>query len=250
MGLLTRLRSRVRREGFQPTWLGMLVNPVFIVRSGLFRAIRGFSPKVHGKVLDLGCGAKPYENLFAHSDIYIGCDIENSGHDHTDSKVDCFFDGRTLPFANDQFDAVVSFEVFEHVFHLPELLGETYRVLKPGGELLISVPFLWPEHEAPHDYARYTSFGMKSLLEDAGFEVVEIKKTGNFLLSCFQLVIAYVLRVTPSNKFVYVVQLFVIFPLTLLAYAMNAVFPDRYDFFCNLVMLSKKAPQRGGHHDT
>ena len=107
----------------------------------------------------IGCGSKPYENLFVHADKYIGCDVEVSGHNHSDSKIDYFFDGKKLPFSDGTFDAVVSFEVFEHVFNLPEILTEINRVTKEKGTLLISIPFAYGEHEIPYDFARYTSFG-------------------------------------------------------------------------------------------
>ena len=106
------------------------------------------------RVLDFGCGSKPYENLFINIDEYVGCDIEVSGHDHLDSKIDYFFDGKNLPFIDDRFDSVVSFEVFEHIFNLPEILKEINRVTKTSGNILISVPFAWGEHEVPYDFAR------------------------------------------------------------------------------------------------
>lgn len=241
MGLWARIKSRVRREHFQPTWLGLVVNPVFIVRNGLFEAIKQHAPEVKGKILDFGCGSKPYENLFIHSDSYIGCDIVVSGHDHRDSKIDCFFDGRILPFHGAAFDAVVSFEVFEHIFNLPDLLGEINRVTKPGGFLLISVPFIWAEHEIPYDFARYTSYGVSHLLKQAGYEVVGLNKTSSYFLAVFQLLIAYLYQyLAPKNRLIYVFQILVIFPLMLLAHLLNAILPKRYDLFCGCVVLARK----------
>lgn len=114
MSLWFKLRSRIRREHFEPTWLGVLVNPAYIVRSGWFNAIKEIAPEVQGDILDFGCGS-----MFVNAVSYIGCDTQNSGHDHYNSKVDYFYDGKTLPFADEQFGAVVPFEVFEHIFDLP-----------------------------------------------------------------------------------------------------------------------------------
>ncbi|MBK8496718.1 MAG: methyltransferase domain-containing protein [Chitinophagaceae bacterium] len=86
-----------------------------------------------------------------------------------------------MPFDNDQFDAVFSSEVFEHIFNLEEILPEINRVLKPGGKLLFTCPFAWPEHEIPYDFARYSSFGIKAVVERQGFTVIEQYKTGHFL---------------------------------------------------------------------
>lgn len=241
MNLLLKIKSRIKRESFQPTLLGIIVNPVFIVRYGLFNAIKKVAPEIKGNVLDFGCGSKPYENLFIHADKYIGCDIEVSGHDHKDSKIDYFFDGKKLPFKNEQFDSVVSFETFEHIFNLPVILQEINRVTKSSGLLLISVPFVWSEHEIPYDFARYTSFGLTQILKEHGYQVIEYQKTTTYLLTVFQVLIAYFIEnVVPKNKLCYLFQLILIFPLTVFAYALNAVFPKKYALFCSSAILAKK----------
>jgi len=242
--VLAQLKSRKNRENFQPTWLGMVVNPVFIVRNGLFKAIKKITPEIKGDVLDFGCGSKPYENLFVNSRSYIGCDIEVSGHDHRDSKIDCFFDGEILPFRSGRFDTVVSFETFEHIFNLPEILNEINRVTKPAGYLLVSVPFVWAEHEAPYDFARYTSFGITHLLKGAGYQVVELKKTSTYLLASFQVLIAYFYQhLAPRNRLIHIFQLFFIFPLMLLAHLLNAILPKCYELFCGSVILARKVDE-------
>ena len=67
-------------------------------------------------------------------------------------------------------------QVLEHVFNPQEFLGELGRVLARGGRLLLTVPFVWDEHEQPFDYARYSSFGLKALLEQHGFRVLQHRK--------------------------------------------------------------------------
>ena len=90
MGFLIKLKSKIKNEQFQPTLFGLIINPVYIVHSGLYKYISDYAPMIKGSVLDFGCGSKPYENLFINSDEYIGCDIEESGHNHKDSKIDYF----------------------------------------------------------------------------------------------------------------------------------------------------------------
>lgn len=240
MQLWNRVKVWVRREQFHPTWLGVLVNPAHIVRSGLYRNIRELAPRVQGRVLDFGCGSKPYKPLFSNVSHYIGCDTHNSGHDHCNSNVDCYYDGKVLPFDDGQFDAVVSFEVFEHVFELPASLKEINRVIKEDGLLLISTPFSWAEHEAPYDYARYSSYGLTYLLEKHGFQVVELRKTSSYLLAAFQLLIAYLIQIAPKNRLYYLFQGFLLFPLTLVAYLLDAVLPTRDELFLGSVILAKK----------
>jgi SAM-dependent methyltransferase len=241
MTILGKLRARARRESFQPTWLNAIVSPDFIIRRGLFLAIGQLAPSISGSVLDFGCGSKPYESLFSNAEKYVGVDVEVTGHDHIDSKVDVFYDGKTLPFRDGEFHAVVSFEVFEHVFNLPEVLREIHRVTRESGHLLISIPFAWQEHEIPYDYARYTSFGISDLLRKSGYDVVELRKTTTYLLAIGQLFIAYLTQLAPKTRMLrHLFQLLVISPCTLAALAVNFIAPKRYEYFCNCVVLARK----------
>ncbi len=168
------------RQQFFPGYLGFLANPFWLTRTGLLGAVRRHAPALGtGRILDFGCGAKPYRELFPSSAEYIGVDIEISGHDHRNEQIEVFYDGRSLPLPDAHVDAVFSSEVFEHVFEPERIMGELHRVLRPGGCMLLTVPFSWEEHEEPWDYARYTSFGLKALLERHGFRVVYLEKTGN-----------------------------------------------------------------------
>jgi hypothetical protein len=72
--------------------------------------------KTTGKLLDFGCVSKTYKKYFSHTDAYIGLDIEQSGHLHTNEQIDVFYDGKKIPFEENYFDSVFSSEVFEHVF--------------------------------------------------------------------------------------------------------------------------------------
>lgn len=242
MNLFGRLKSKLKRELFQPSLFGLLINPLYIVHTGLFKYINELAPQIKGSVLDFGCGSKPYENLFINSDEYIGCDIEASGHNHYDSKIDYFFDGKKLPFIDGKFDSVVSFEVFEHVFNLHEILKEINRVTKKSGLLLISLPFAWCEHEAPYDFARYTSFGISDILGQNGFEVIEYKKTTTHFLTICQLLVSYLVQnIAPKKKrYYYIFQIMFIFPFIVFAYALNSILPKNYDLFCCSVILARK----------
>jgi hypothetical protein len=93
---------------------------------------------------------------------------------------DVLSDAAALAFADNCFDAVVCSEVLEHVPDPRRVLVECHRVLKPGGVLLITVPFLYQIHADPHDYGRYTDYFWREVLAAAGFGVVEIEKQGLF----------------------------------------------------------------------
>lgn len=175
-------------KNFNPS----IKHPLYFIRKGLFRKISFYAPQLKGKLLDFGCGEKPYQSLFTQVSSYTGLDYQGEGHDHQNENVDVFYDGKTIPFSDESFDAVFSSEVFEHVFGLAQILPEISRVTKPGGQLLITCPFAWEEHEMPVDYARYTQFALKDMLEKNGYDIQVIDKNGHFALALFQLFVLYI----------------------------------------------------------
>ena len=166
-------------------------HPMYFIRKGLFNKISLYSPQLSGRLLDFGCGAKPYKDLFTSVSEYIGLDYASEGHSHADENIDFFYDGKTIPFPDNSFDSVFSSEVFEHVFSLQEILPEISRIIKPGGKLLVTCPFAWEEHEIPVDYARYTRFALQDMLEKNGFIVRITDKNGHFVMALHQLFVVY-----------------------------------------------------------
>lgn len=123
-----------------------------------------------GRLLDVGCGTKPYEALFPGW-AFVGIDVAMSGRPSEQKSPDAWFDGRTIPYQDAEFDCVLCTEVLEHAEDPVGLTQEMFRVLRPGGEALVSVPFMWGIHEAPYDFRRYSPEGIRVLLEEAGFVV-------------------------------------------------------------------------------
>jgi SAM-dependent methyltransferase len=175
-------------QNFNPTYK----HPLYFIRKGLYRKISLYAPQLKGKLLDFGCGEKPYQSLFTHVTEYIGLDYNGEGHDHQHEAVDVYYDGVTIPFENNSFDAVFSSEVFEHVFDLQAILPEIHRVMKPGAQLLLTCPFAWEEHEIPIDYARYTRFALADMLVKHGFKVTIVDKNGHFMSALHQLFVLYI----------------------------------------------------------
>jgi SAM-dependent methyltransferase len=239
--VLASLKTSISSDVFITSPVSM-ASPVYIVRQGIFKVLGEIAPTLKGNILDFGCGSKPYESLFINSQSYIGVDIEQSGHDHTSSKVDFYYDGKTLPFEDSSFDVIVSFEVLEHVFNIEEVLLELQRVLTENGQLLISVPFVWNEHEIPYDYARYTSFGITHILNKNGFQVIDLRKTTTYFLTIGQILIAYLSQhLLPKGRVLGALsKITIVFPTTLLLIAMNRILPKNYDLFCNSVILCQK----------
>src|SRR5574338_1611832 len=98
-----------------------ITQPNYFIRKGLLKSIEALAPQLKGRMMDFGCGQKPYKTLFS-VDEYVGVDFENPGHPHLNESIDVFYDGQTLPFDNEYFDSIFSSEVFEHVFNLDEIL--------------------------------------------------------------------------------------------------------------------------------
>jgi len=219
--------------------------PAYLMRNRLLRSISSLAPQLNGSLLDFGCGSKPYRDLFK-VDTYTGVDFENPGHPHANEQIDVFYDGKTLPFPNNSFDAVFSSEVFEHVFNLEEILGEIKRVMKPGAKILVTCPFAISEHEVPNDYARYTSFALKYLFEKNGFTVLTFQKSGNYVETVYQLWIMYIhLHITPYVRKIPVVRsafrFFTYTSLNLFALLFSWMLPKRKDLYMNNVILCEKS---------
>jgi SAM-dependent methyltransferase len=218
--------------------------PAYLTRNRLLKAISSHAPSLDGWLLDFGCGSKPYRSLFTVAQ-YTGLDFENPGHPHVNEQIDVFYDGRRIPFNDETFDSIFSSEVIEHVFNLNEVLVELNRVLKTGGKILITCPFAISEHEVPNDFARYSSFGLRHLLEKNGFEVVQLEKTGNSVETVFQLWIMYIHQhINPWFRKIPVVRsafrLFTYTSLNVLALAFSKVLPDTRDLYLNNIIVCRK----------
>src|SRR5215471_17650924 len=181
----------MKYEGISYDFNPNITYPAYLTRNRLLKAIANYSKELKGVMMDFGCGSKPYKPLF-NVEKYIGVDFENPGHPHINEQIDVFYDGKKIPFDNDYFDSVFISEVFEHVFDLDEILKELNRVMKPGGLMLITCPFSICEHEVPHDFARYSSYGIRYLLEKNGFEILQQQKSGNSIETIQQLRITYI----------------------------------------------------------
>ena len=125
-----------------------------------------------GLVLDVGCGEKPYYSIYNRKyKTSIGFDISSSLHDIR--AADFIASATDISIKNQICDCVFCTEVLEHVNNSVIVLSEFARILKPGGQLLLTTPFIRDIHEAPFDYFRFTKYGLKYLLEKNNF-IVEI----------------------------------------------------------------------------
>lgn len=153
--------------------IGNILSPVWLLDNEMNAATKQIltsNVKENSYWLDVGCGMKPFSSSFDHAH-YTGIDIEISGRPSNMKKPDKFFDGINIPYENNSFDGVLCTQVLEHVENLEMLLAECNRVVKIGGCFIVSVPFMYREHEQPYDYRRFTSFGLMLAMTKSGFKV-------------------------------------------------------------------------------
>lgn len=152
-------------------WLDPLgstpLHPQWLVRRDLRRRRLWVAQRAYGRVLDIGCADGWARSLLSQCD-YVGLDYPTTATGLYGTQPEIFADGASLPFVPSSFDTVLLLEVLEHVVDAERVLAEIAKVLKPGGTLMLSMPFLYPVHDAPHDYRRYTAPGLNSVLLRAG----------------------------------------------------------------------------------
>jgi SAM-dependent methyltransferase len=238
--MISYLKEFILREQFRPGIVGLFINPFYFARRGLFKNISSISSYIKGKTLDVGCGRKPYEKVY-HSSEYIGLELDTE-ESRRNKKADKFYDGKTFPFEKSEFDSVIANQVFEHVFNPDEFLSEINRVLKIDGNLLITVPFVWDEHEQPYDYARYSSFGLKSILAKHGFKIKQHIKSVNDVRVIFQLINGYIYKKTVTRfKIInYLFAVILMSPFTIIGIIFGFLLPQNNDLYLDNIVLATK----------
>ena len=131
------------------------------------------------RVLDAGAGEGRYRPEFEHT-RYVGIDLAVGDVSWHYQDLDAMGDLSRLPFVTGLFDAVLCTQVLEHITEPQRVLCEIQRVLRPGGRLFLTAPQSWHQHQKPHDYFRYTSFGLRYLFEHAGLEVQSVEPMGGY----------------------------------------------------------------------
>jgi SAM-dependent methyltransferase len=199
---MRRLNARRKRSPFNPYWIEL---------RWLWRVTERLAPQASGRLLDLGCGERPYEELFApHVTGYVGLEyppVADNLHPEIWGKlelirgiVDVWGDAQRLPFRDRSFDTVLALEVLEHVADPAACLGEVARVLRPGGRLLLTVPLFAPLHQWPFDYYRYTPRGIEALLQRTGFAIETLEPRGNFASAAGATVAHWMVRALASRR--------------------------------------------------
>lgn len=163
MNDLRKWADLLKRTPLHPQWL--------LPRQELPPSAAGIT----GRVLDIGAADRWLEAHLREHTHYVALDYPATGQNLYGARPDVFADGAKLPFPDNCFDAVFYLEVLEHVPEPAQIMLEISRVLKPAGRAWISMPFLYPLHDAPFDFQRYTPYGLRRDAEKAGLEIVKLE---------------------------------------------------------------------------
>ncbi|MCC7264402.1 MAG: class I SAM-dependent methyltransferase [Candidatus Latescibacteria bacterium] len=153
-----------------------------------------------GRLLDLGCGRQEHRSL-PRSGSYVGLEVDQARYGENPPQV--WGSGLELPFVAGACTTVLCAQVLEHVPEPARLVAEASRVLGSGGHLVLTAPHIWGVHEEPHDYFRFTGFGLAHLARQAGLEPVVVRPLAGYW-------------VTAGARFCYYLQHFDRGPLSLL----------------------------------
>lgn len=196
-------------------------DPHYIARFTMLKGLSAIAPTASGRVLDIGSGnLRGYEELFKpYVEQYLCLDRQDV------PTVDICSDCYDIPLDSESFDVVVSTQALEHLDTPAAMLKESYRLLKPGGRLILTAPMTWGTHEEPYDFYRYTEFGIHHLLGQAGYTEITVEPLEGLMATLVQLFIdEYHFKWRAKNKRVCD---FVIKHLNSLALSLDRRFPTR-----------------------
>jgi SAM-dependent methyltransferase len=238
--MTSKLFKKFKTWQFNPGFLGVFVNPFYLARQALWREVSAFSSLLSGNLLDVGCGTMPYRKLFQVTS-YTGLEYDTEIARKRD-LADAYYDGDKFPFEDQRFDALLCNQVLEHVFNPDVFVRELARVIKPSGRLMITVPFIWDEHEQPYDFARYTSFGLKAILERNGFRVLIQRRLLDDASVLFQLLNAYLFKVFNRNFLILniLARVFVFAPISLLGVIAKKMLPSNPDMYLDQLVIAER----------
>ena len=134
--------------------------------------------RARGAALDVGCADGAARRRLPSLHSYVGLDYPGTAGALYGTRPDVYGDAGRLPFADGSFDCVLMLDVLEHVAAPEMALAEAARVLRPGGERLLTIPFAYPLHDLPYDFQRFTRPGLQRRLGAAGLDAHELAEAG------------------------------------------------------------------------
>lgn len=227
---MSRLRLLVRTT---------VLYPHFGTEHFLRKRISDYSRSIEGgRLLDIGCGERPYER-YSNVEKYLGAEIAGGAHPDTKKKVDFYYDGRNLPIRTASVDWILSSEVLEHVNEPDMFIKEMNRVIKDGGEVILSTPQTWGLHEEPFDYYRYTKYGLKYLFEKNGFKIIKSNSTTGLMGTIGQRLSSHMFGLSSKKTWRIFAAFFLCLPIQLVTMFLDFLFGYGGDTIDNVVLAKK-----------
>ena len=219
MNSLRTFAGLFRKTPLHPQWL-----------LGVRRPPSGIS-MFEGIALDIGAADKWIAKHLAAEVQYVALDYPATGAQMYGARPDVFADAARLPFRDAVFDAVICLEVLEHVPDPGQVVMEISRVLKTNGRAWISMPFLYPLHDAPFDFQRYTEYGLRRDVERSGLRVVSLNKKEHAikavgLLACLAIAGALHKRTPLMAALLLPFAAMMVLGVNVMAYGMSILWPD------------------------
>lgn len=223
MKRLKRILARFRYWPLHPQWL---------VYRHEHRSYQEISKYLSGRLLDIGCAHQHIKTYLQTSCEYIGLDYYQTAVYWYATCPQVFADAQQLPFKNESMDAVLLLDVLEHLPHPQNCLREIARVLKPNGLLVLKVPFIYPLHDEPLDFQRWTIHGLQQLAWEHGFTTRQVIPIGNLLetatllgnIAITKTALNWIKHKNPALLFTGIVP-FIIITFNLLSWLFNLISP-------------------------
>ena len=231
------------------------LNPAFIEKHSVYGSIRylltTYKKELQNKnLLDLGCGSCPYRRSFEELNIdYKGIDFKNySPNSSFESKEPEFYfdesykENFKLPYIkNESYGIITAFQVLEHHENIDILFSEASRILKKGGYLILSFPFIWELHEEPNDFQRLTHYKIQKYCSKYNLRIIEQTKRGGAISTVSQLINLSLFNTRLPKIFVMAVYLVFLLPLQYFAYILDCIFsgPNKKIFLGYTFLIQK-----------
>ena len=233
--MFRKLKRMYIRDLSNPKLIGFFTMAEYFERSALYKDLSKLAPKLQGKLLDIGCGEKPYKNLCKNTDEYVGLEI-----DRNNKYADEFYDGENIPFDDKSFDSIMSNQMIMYVANPDKLLKEMNRIIKIDGMFLVSTPFLG-YLTSSNDSVRYSLTGLKNILHENGFKAIECKESANGVEAVFHLINIYFLHFSIKNRyFRKVFSLIFTIPINIVGLVLSKLLPRDNNLYLNNIILAKK----------
>ena len=232
------MKKNKKLSYWNPGLIHFFLTPNFLTQKTLFESISKYKNFIGGKILDFGCGQKPYVDLFDFTE-YIGLELNDQSY----SRADLFYDGKEIPFKEKEFDSVVSFQVLYQCDDIDFCLNQIKRVLKDNGSLLISLPFMWFDG-GDNPERRFSAYEIKNLLNRNGFKILNQSLTCNNLSSTFVLINSFINTEITNKIPLRIIRIFLrliictfLNTLSLISYKIT---PRTSNIYLNRIILAKK----------